>query len=281
MQEIKLFKIKDHTWITNTDILRTLEQVGAHTCKILCMHTELSFGMPNPELKRSELLKVLFDTIMELGVPTVCVPTFTFSFCNDELYDVKNSSSKMGALNEYIRKLNIATRSVDPLMSFALVGNDRGLVEDIGHHSAGAHSTFDNLHYRNGVKFLFFGARLAECFTYIHYVEEREAVPYRYNREFTGTIVNDDKTYQDTYTLFVRFANVIPLANAKYEMFLLEKNLLKKIPCGDSSIACIDEPTAYETIAGNLQTDIDYFLDQPHPRNNLDPTFKPHKMIAL
>jgi aminoglycoside 3-N-acetyltransferase len=281
MREIRLFKTKDHEWLTNNDILRALEKVDAHACRILCMHTELSFGMPNPELKRSELLQILFDIIMELGVPTLCVPTFTFSFCNNETYDVQNSSSKMGALNEYIRKLGSSSRSVDPLLSFAVVGDGRDLVEDTGHHSIGAHSTFDKLHHTKDVRFLFFGARLAECLTYTHYVEEQEQVPYRYNREFAGTVVNGGRAYQDTYSLFVRYANVIPLSTPKYEMFLLDNKLLKKTPCGDSSIASIDEPTAYATIAGKLRSDINYFLDAPYPRDSLDATFTPHKMVAL
>jgi aminoglycoside 3-N-acetyltransferase len=281
MREIELFRSKRGVLITNRDLLRTLEMVEAHKCQILCMHSELSFGVPNPALRREELLHVIFETIRELGVSTICVPTFTFSFCNGENYDVLNSRSKMGVLNEYIRKLPVAKRSRDPLMSFTVIGKDTDLVDEIGHFSVGSQSTFDLLHHKDYVKFLFFGARLYECFTYIHYVEERDAVPYRYNRKFTGTIIDGKNRYEDTYTLFVRYWNVNPTSEDKFEKYLMTKNLMKKETCGDTTIASIDEKTAYESISSKIKEDIDYLLAEPYPRDSLDRKFAIENMVAL
>ena len=281
MREIELFRTKKGVLITNQDILRTLEKIDAHKCQILCMHSELSFGVPNPALRREELLRAIYETIKELGVSTICVPTFTFSFCNGENYDVLNSRSKMGVLNEYIRKLPEAKRSRDPLMSFAITGKDTDLVDAIGHSSVGGQSTFDLLHNKKDVKFLFFGARLYECFTYMHYVEERDAVPYRYNRNFTGTIIEGKNKYEDTYTLFVRYRNVHPTSEDKFEKYLMTQNLMKKETCGDTTIAVIDEPTAYEAISSRIKEDIDYLLAEPYPRNGLDRTFAVKNMVAL
>lgn len=281
MHEIKLFRTKNGTWITNQDLLRTLEKVDAHKCSILCMHSELSFGIPNPDLRREELLRTVYEIIQELNIETLCVPTFTFSFCNGEDYDILNSRSKMGALNEYIRKLPTAKRSRDPLLSFAITGGNADLVDKIGRFSIGLQSTFDLLHHKKDVKFLFFGARLYKCFTYIHYVEERNAVPYRYNRNFTGTIVDGYHKREETYTLFVRYNNVIPTSEDKFEKYLMDHNLMKKKVCGDATIASIDESTAYEAISSKIKEDINYFLAQPYPQNNLDKSFIAKNMVAL
>src|SRR5690242_20383372 len=103
----------------------------------------MSFGKPNPELGKTGLLQAVLETLQALGVPTLCVPTFTFSFCNGVAYDPAQSRSKMGVLNEYIRRLPEAERSIDPLMSAAVLGADHQVVRDLGHRSIGAGCTFD------------------------------------------------------------------------------------------------------------------------------------------
>ena len=279
--ETVLFRTRDNRPVTDRTIASALETVKAHDAKVLYMHTELSFGMPVPGLSRGELLGCLLAVIRETGVPTLCVPTFTFSFCNGEDYDVQWSASKMGVLNEYIRKLPEAVRSLDPLLSVAVIGDDRELADHLGHHSIGADSTFDKLHRRDGVKFLFFGASPSKCFTYTHYVEERERVPYRYDREFTGSIANGSEVWRDTYTLFVRYLNVVPTAEGKLESFMLEKGWMTESVCGDGAISCVDESVAYQAIVDKLRSDIDYFLASPHPREGLDPEFRVSHMVAL
>ncbi|HXA51806.1 MAG TPA: AAC(3) family N-acetyltransferase, partial [Candidatus Acidoferrum sp.] len=210
MKDVNLFRSSDGSWITTSQVLSALVKVKAHEARVLYMHTGLTFGPPNLELSRSELLAALYQVIRELGTPTLLLPTFTFSFCNGQSYNVQTSRSKMGALNEYIRQLPQAIRSTDPLLSVTLIGDDTGFVRDLGKHSMGEDSTFDKLHVRGqDVKFLFLGATVSECFTYSHYVEERLGSEYRYNREFTGTITDGDRTWTDTYSLFVRYKGVV------------------------------------------------------------------------
>jgi aminoglycoside 3-N-acetyltransferase len=186
----------------------------------------------------------------------------------------------MGALNEYIRKLPGAIRSVDPLMSSVLIGEDRDLVENLGKHSIGANSTFDKLHRRGAaVKFLFVGTTVSECFTYTHYVEERRAIPYRYNRDFTGRITDGDRSWEDTYTLFVRYKGVMPGSSGLLESDLLRRGLLRKVGCGTSSISCVDEPDGYQTIVQHLRENPACYLDaDPGDRNT---EFAVSNMVAL
>jgi len=279
MQETRLFQTQDGSWITGSTILSLLERVKAADATVLYMHTGLTFGAPNRELKRQELLARLYELIRSLRIPTLCVPTFTFSFCNGENYCVQTSRSKMGALNEYIRGLPEALRSVDPLLSSALVGQDHDLVQNLGTDSIGENSTFDKLHSRKGVKFLFFGATVSECFTYTHYVEERLHAPYRYNRRFSGDITDGDRTWQDTYTLFVRYHGVAQSASGMLERALLSRGLLRREVCGENSIACLDEPDAYELIVSHLRDNMYcYIAEDPRDRNT---DFHAHNMVAL
>jgi aminoglycoside 3-N-acetyltransferase len=246
------------------------------------MHTGLSFGLPNPELGRAQLLDAIYQAVRSLGVPTLCVPTFTFSFCNGEDYDSTQSRSRMGALNEYIRRRPEAVRSVDPLMSVALVGEDRDLAENLGHESIGTNSTFDKLSRRQGVKFLFLGVRLGDCFTYMHHLEWAAGVPYRYDREFTGKITHAGRTYEDTYRLFVRYHNVKPnAASYTYEQLLAERQLLRMAALGDHSIWCVGEPEARAVYLELLRRDPNYFIETPFRAQEADPTLVAQEMVAL
>ncbi len=277
-----LFKTGEGRWATVSDLSAALRSVGAHDCQMLYMHTGFSLGAPNPDLRRTELLEAIYETIRALGVPTLCVPTFTFSFCNGEDYDVTESKSRMGALNEFIRRRPEAVRSVDPLLSVAVVGEDLGLVENLGHESIGANSTFDKLSRRHGVKFLFLGVPPGDCFTYMHHLEWRDKVPYRYNRDFRGRITAGGRTYEDTYTLFVRYNGVTPnAASHVYARTLEERGILRSAAFGDSCIRCFPEPEASAVCMELLRKEPNFFIERPFSPRNADTTFVAHNMVTL
>lgn len=280
MKDQKLFRTQGGAWVTNSTILKALEQSGAADAKLLYIHSGLTLGLPNPEISRAGLLESIFESITALAVPTICMPAFTFSFCNGLDYNVQTSPSKMGALNEYVRKLPQAERSSDPLMSSVVVGDDLELIRDLGTFSIGENSTFDKLHRRGrAVKFVFIGTSVRECFTYTHYVEERLHVPYRYNRKFSGTITDGEKTWASEYTLFVRYRGVVPSSDGLLQNTLAESGALRISECGDSSISCVGEPEAYDLIAQQITSNVNCYLEHdPQDRNT---EFVARNMVAL
>lgn len=280
MIDKKLFQSKDGTWVTNGTILKTLEQVGAADADILYIHSGLTLGAPNPKFSRMDLLECLFETVTMLEVSTLCMPAFTFSFCNGLDYNVQTSCSRMGALNEYVRKLPTARRSVDPLMSTIVVGKHLDLISNLGAFSIGENSTFDKLHLLGPVvRFAFIGTSVRECFTYTHYVEERLNVPYRYNRRFTGTITDGGRTWTETYTLFVRFRGVIPASDGLLEKSLTDTGELRTQSCGDAFISSLGEPEAYDLIVNQLNDNLECYLESdPHDKNT---EFTAARMVAL
>ena len=169
---------------------------------------------------------------------------------------------------------------MDPLLSSVLIGEDHDLVQDLGKNSIGDSSTFDKLHRRGaGVKFLFFGVTVSECYTYTHYVEERLNAPYRYQRAFSGRITDGDRTWEDTYTLFVRYRGVVLSSAGALEGYRSRRGLLRKQACGDSTIACLDEPDGYGTIVEHLRQNVyAYIAEDPRDRNT---EFFAKDMVAL
>jgi aminoglycoside 3-N-acetyltransferase len=166
-------------------------------------------------------------------------------------------------------------------MSVAALGEDTSVVEDLGRYSIGKDSTFDKLRRKGGTKFLFLGARPSKCMTYVHYIENEIGVPYRYNRAFTGTITDYRETTRETYILFVRYRGVIPTERPDYQEFLIKNKYMLKAPCGNSFVYTVDERFVYETLSEILHNDIDYLLAEPYPRDQLEPCFEVHDMVAL
>jgi aminoglycoside 3-N-acetyltransferase len=277
-----LFK-SQHSLITASDIRNSLEQVEAYDCEILYIHTGLDFGIPNREIPRSQFLSEIFDVILSLNINTLIMPTFTFSFCNQENFNVQKSRSSMGAINEHFRLLPSTIRSRDPLLSVCASGKDLDLVSNLGNESIGSHSNFDQLSKRENVKFLFFGTNLEDCFTYMHYLEWVAKVPYRYNKKFQGLIMENNKEELVSYDLFVRYNNIFPNADTTktYKNLLTKENFLKIKHLGNSSISVVDESSARALYLDLLAQDPNFFIQGEFCESEADKTFIANKMVSL
>ena len=251
-----LFDSKNGT-LSNTYLLDALKTVGAHECDILFIHTELNFGAPASGMKRKELLASLMETLDELKVGTLIFPAFTFSFCNKEAYDVQNSKTSMGVLNEYARQTGRGERTRDPLLSMYVIGKKYDLLQNLGISSLGKDSCYDRLHNcGKRTKFLFLGADMRDCFTYTHYVEAILGVPYRYERAFTGTVIDNGVEHPDcTALLYTSYANcVLNDVPVVYDE-MLKRGQLMFAQYGDGSVCCFDESDGYNTCADLITAD--------------------------
>lgn len=262
MNSIKLFKDPYNNWITTDSLYALLQEMGAHDCEVLFVHSALNFGTPNPELKTKELLGEILNVFRDLKVPTLCMPTFTFSFCNGKGYDPRTSKSQMGALNEFFRKQEGVIRSSDPLMSVALEGQNTRLVTEVGHHSIGENSTYDMLHHRDGVKFLFFGPRIGDCFTFMHYLEWLYEVDYRYSRTFRGIVKENGEESIQEYDLFVRYNGVIPNNKSfTYEDWMVNQGAAIRSKLGGGYVSLVSEKDGTKYYRECLIKNPHYFVD--------------------
>jgi aminoglycoside 3-N-acetyltransferase len=283
MEEKKLFQCSKEEWVTNKSMLETLLAMGADQCDTLYIHTSLNFGIPNRELKNKGIMEEMLKVLKALNVKTICMPTYTFSYPNGKVYNPQESKSRMGVFNEFFRVQEGVIRSNDPLMSVALLGEDKGLAYDISTHSTSENSTFDLLHHRDHVKFLFLGAQLYECFTYMHYLEWLYSVDYRYIRAFKGKSVIDGREVENEYDLFVRHKGVTP--NSKtfdYEQRLLQKGVAQKRLIGNGSVTLVDEKLASEVYKQCLLDDPYFFVDIEGDLHFRDKTFSLNgEMVSL
>jgi len=281
MADAVLFESKNGN-VTESSFQQALRSCHADEAEVLYVHSGLNFGQLPKGLTRTSLLDLMIDSILELGVPTVCMPTFTFSFCNGQNFDVQKSKSHMGLLNEHFRKRSDVNRSDDPLMSVAAWGQDLDLISDLGIQSTGKDSNFDKLNSRSNVRFLFLGVHPGDCFTYMHYLEWLAGVPYRYDRDFSGSVVNNGLSTTVTKKLFVRFNGVVPNdASYTYGDMLLEQGDLHRTEVGNSTMSSVSLESARSFYLDLLDSNPNYFITEPFERSRVTDEFVAHNMVAL
>lgn len=255
-----IFKSDNQENISDKTLFESLLKIKANECDVLYVHTGMKFGFPC--IGRKDLLSTLYKVIMKLGVKTVIFPTFTFSFCNNADFNVEKTPSKMGALNEFIRKNTVGVRTKDPILSVFLCGDSLGLENKLSKYSIGEDSTYDLLH-KSGlrVKFLFFGALMWECFTYTHYMEAIMKCPYRYNRKFSGKIITGTKELFHECYLYTSYGNVVLNKNPLVYNEMKARNQIHETTVGDTSILCFDEVDSFITIRELISKDPYYLTD--------------------
>lgn len=253
------------------DVHVALREIGAGDCETLFIHSELMFGRAPEDFNRKEYLSILYETIKEVGAKNIIVPTFTYSFCNQEEYDVRASRTSMGALSEFVRRQEGRYRTHDPLLSISVPLCLKEKFEKIGNHSLGEGSAFDILHGMDGVKFLFFGAKQGECFTYVHYVEKMLDVPYRFDMSFCGKVIDERGTEREKEQIIhTRCYGVkLPESYEYFEERLIEEGYVRKRQLGDSFVSCLSEADAYRQIIGAIKENPNYFVPDGYTENDL------------
>ena len=268
----QLFRDLDGKTYGAEDIFQNLKRVEADDCETLFIHSDVMFGSPVEGFTKKKYLSVLYEVIQDLGVKNIVVPTFTYSFCNNEIYDVVKSKTLMGAFNEYVRKAPDRYRTMDPLLSLSVPNH---LIEFFkqynGRHSLGEKSGLDAIHHMDGVKFLFLGADMGSCFTYIHYVEKKLDVPYRFDMRFQGKVVDEkgNVSEREQYIHTQCYGVKLPKRYGYFEDELVNQGIAKKVRMGDKYILCMKEKDAYKQIENRIYNNINYFLEKPFTKADL------------
>ncbi len=245
------------------DFVNALKKVGVDKEDTIFVHSDISVFGKLAALDRNFLLQTLIDAIKEtVGEDAIIImPTFCYSFCNGELYDVANTKSIVGVLTEYFRKQPDVSRTIHPIFSVVIWGKHKNNLLNIGKDSFDKKSIFGKLHQMNG-KIVFLGAPFQSC-TYIHYIEQMHGIPYRYMKTFKGKIRMGDMEYKDEYTYFVRYLdkNVI-FDTSRLEKHLLEKGLIKEVRLGSGRILMIESDVLFKEGCKLLDQDIYFFLKE-------------------
>ena len=191
------------------DLLSTL---GVGDGDIVMVHSAV-FTLGHIESGPSGLYHAFRNLLGDEG--TLIVPTFTYSFRRDQVFDVRNTpvGAEIGAFAEYVRKLPGATRSTDPLFSMAAIGPQaEALMKRTSHNCFGEGSIYEKI-FAVDTLFVALGITYSTGLAAFMHLERLAGVDYRREMRFDGLSIGyDGKPYDDWVIHFARDEERYPSA---------------------------------------------------------------------
>ena len=229
---------------TRSDFISAVRSVGINSGDLIMIHCGLDrLGTLMEGVKNSdELSSSIMDALIEVvGDGTIVVPTFTYSFGNNEIFDPKTTPCPlMGQFSEYFWRQKDVYRSCDPFLSVAAKGKlAESITKIYANTSFGKNSFFDRF-TRMGGKILCIGVEIRWA-TILHSYEEEFGVPHRYKKFFVGNIKDND-VIRKIFWIY----NVRPFCSNAYPTFrnMMENcakaGLIKTAPLGNGFISSIE-----------------------------------------
>ena len=239
--------------ITELEICEVLEKIGLKKSDTVLVHSSigLMFGMQNDSAKLlySALRKVLSDS------GTVIAPTFTFSSCNGDIFDTKDSKSEVGEFSNYILSLEDSHRSIHPIHSVAAVGpNAEYVTSHESLSSFGKKSSYNKI-IELKAYVLLVGAGI-NYLSLIHQVEEDLTVPYRFYKEFNIKVKTETGHKNVKVPYYARYLDKkIEYDYETRETTLIKSNALATVKLGWGNIKHGRSDQIYRVLYDNVYND--------------------------
>lgn len=243
---------------SSRDIVDSLHAAGLSEGDSVFVHANLGFfgqltGAATSEQYGHSFLDAFLEVIGATG--TLCVPVFTYSFCNGKPFDPETTPSSMGLFSEYVRQCRGAVRSPDPNFSIAAIGRRAiALTEEPASNSFGHNSFWDRfLRYDGTICNLNFDAGS----TFIHFIEKQNRVPYRFDKAFQGRIRVHGEWRDETFHHFVHDLDRGDLDTSmpKVDWLLREYGLVKTTQLGRGSIVAYSSRACFDLLTMLLRED--------------------------
>ncbi len=248
--------------IESGEIMAGLRSLGIDGRDTLFVHAGMQSALRVAGAGREEKMDTVLAALEgAVDGGTLMLPTFTYSFCEGADFDVADSPSTVGMLTERFRVRDGVRRTREPLFSVAVRGpapERLFAVSDV--ECFGEDSVFAHLHAVDA-KLLFVGVGFGFC-TYLHFLEQRFRVPYRYLKPFTGTVIDGQARHRVTARYFVRRrrAGVVndfdPLARELLERDLFTEHHIERGP----RLLCCGARAVHDVARELVTADPDYLV---------------------
>ncbi len=227
---------------SQADLERAIRGCGVQEGDIVFTH--VGMGMLGfPETGKTE--GAMFDAILGayrrvLGDGgTLLVPTYSYSFCRGESFDPDTTPSTVGSFTELFRRVPGVKRSREPIFSVAGFGPAvDALFKDLPRECFGPDCIYDRL-VQVDAKLCNVGVGFRYA-TFIHYVEQSCAVPYRFLKMFSGDMVDGERRERQSwlYNVAVLEPECYPDLT-RLERAAFERGAARKAPVGRGQVTCI------------------------------------------
>ncbi len=183
-------------------LVTEFKRIGLVENDVVLIHSSFkSFG--GVEGGPQTVIDALISTLGNGG--TLIVPRFNFDFSTHNTpWDIRTTPSQTGIISEFARKDPRSLSVFHPIYSFSIIGKHGK--ELVKHRYKGSYSKDSIFH-----KLRILDAKILQIdkvykgTTMFHYVEEMLGVDYRFFKDFTGIVTDENgKSYEDTFNIYVR-----------------------------------------------------------------------------
>lgn len=246
-------------YLTGEDVVEGMHMLGIQKGDTICVHSQI-FSLGRAVIAKKDFLAYMVNLLQyvvgESG--TLLMPTFSYSFCKNEIYDIEQSRSDVGILTEYFRKLPGVVRTSHPIFSFAIWGKRKKEFLDLPITSFTSDSVYGNL-CKNNDKLVLLGAPLGYTFYYL--AEEYVGVTHRFFKDFSGIVKHGEDTKKISVPYYVRKLDRRSTeSERKINNFLFEKGLQRSISIGHGSITVAEMQPVFYALVEKLKENESFFL---------------------
>ena len=250
---------------TKDDIVCKLKESNIKKGDCVFIHSNLGFFGKLKDADDANKLcqffeEAIFEVIGKEG--TLIVPTFSLSFCNNQIFNKENTPSfECGIFSEYIRKKKESRRSNDANFSVSAIGYKSELfTSDMPEHSFGNNSFWERLLVEDG-KICRFNMN-SDYNTFIHFVEKKNNVAYRFDKEFFGISIESGHEIRKKNIHFVRNLDneeVLPSLK-RLDKKLEKKGLLYSVNLGKGQIITISAKDIFDVTTEEIKKNPSFLI---------------------
>lgn len=258
---VPITRSKGRTY-TVKDYIVALQRLGIKRGDTICVHSQIySLGIPlcGKEQLLNYYCKILKESVGQSG--TLIMPTFSYSFCNNEVYDIQHTPSSVGILTEHFRKYPGAQRTKHPIFSFAVLGPREEEFLDISWDAFDKEESVYGKLLRSDDSIVLFGAHKGYTFYYLS--EQYVGVKHRYFKNFSGTIIDNNRGEQYTQTVpyFVRHLDMRSIEDQRrVDQYLIQAGVLEGVEISGGSISRFHCKDAFQECTKKIMENESYFL---------------------
>ena len=202
--------------------------------------------------------KIIDEIANKLNPKNVYVPSFNYDFLKLQYYDYANSKSQIGRFSEEFRSNYSNNRNYDPVFSYTSLYSDK-----IGNEwckiAFQKNSFFENIESNNylviNIDLPYFTS------TFIHYLEKKYNVPYRFDKLFTGEVLFNNIKSDLSYSYYVRNTNKKSVYKSdKIGALLKEKNILKNSSIFNLKFNWYFSKDLIDELSNNINENSEYLI---------------------
>lgn len=206
----------------------------------------------------TDLLSIINDLYQPRGI---LVPTFTYSFLKTGIYDRSSTYSEVGRFGEVVRvSFPTKARTLNPVFNFV---DCNGVLNGLEHNESTAFGEGSLWSYLSKIGHTCLNINVPGLFgTYLHYLEECHAVPYRYHKIFAGHVSADGNSWKDVnYEYYVRdLERDTRWRRDKISEFLKAHGTLQDIGTGQVPLRWFHSSDMDEVLGRAMQSDPEFLI---------------------